>query len=68
MNAAESFLAEIETYLTRSGISASAFGSRAVADPSFVRDLRLGRSPGLDLVDKVRKYIVDNPVTAEASQ
>lgn len=60
MNAAESFLAEIDSYLSLSGMSDTAFGKAAVGDPSFVSDLRAGRSPGLRLVDKVRKYITDS--------
>lgn len=61
MTAAESFLAEIESYLSRSGTSATAFGKAVLGDPRFVGDLREGRMPGLRLVEKVRVYIAANP-------
>ncbi len=42
---AQSFLAEIEAYLASTGTDATAFGKQALGDPSFVFDLRKGRSP-----------------------
>ena len=53
MNSAADFLAAVEAYLQRSGESASAFGRRVLGDPTFVFDLRTGRSPSLRLVDRV---------------
>lgn len=57
MTHAEQFLADIEAFLTRSGMSATAFGTAALNDPSFVPDLRNGRKPNLGLVDKVHAFI-----------
>jgi len=62
MNSHESFLAEIEAFLTKSGMSATAFGRAAVGDPNLVRDLRGGegrqqRMPSLRLVERVNKFI-----------
>jgi len=54
---ADSFIAEIENFLRRSGMSATAFGKAAVGDPCFVSDLRTGRMPGLRLVQKVQEFI-----------
>jgi len=58
---ADTFRAEIDAFLKRSGMSPSAFGKAAVSDPNFVRDLReKDRSPSLKLVDKVHAFIKAN--------
>lgn len=36
-------LGEVETFLARTGMTASVFGRAAMGDPSFVFDLRAGR-------------------------
>ncbi len=51
---AQTFLAEIETYLNRSGSDATTFGKQVLGDPSFVFDLRKGRSPSTRTMEKVR--------------
>lgn len=66
MTAAESFLAEIDAYLSQSGTSATAFGKEVVGDPCFVGDLRAGRMPGLRLVEKVQKHIAAKTIAAES--
>lgn len=53
----ESFLANIEAFLERTGMTATAFGLEAVGDRNFVGDLRQGRMPSLRLVEKVSAYI-----------
>lgn len=55
--AAQTFLQEIEAFLERSKMTASAFGRASVNDPNFVGDLRGGRMPNLGLVDRVNKFI-----------
>lgn len=72
MLTANDFRAEIESFLERSGMSATAFGKVVVGDPSFVHDVRAGRMPSLRLVEKVQTFIRDwqDPITpppAEAS-
>lgn len=57
MVTAESFISEIDAFLTESGMSPTAFGKAAVGDPCFVRDLKAGRMPGLRLVQKVSEFI-----------
>jgi len=57
MLTADSFLAEIDAFLRRAGVTATAFGKAAVGDPNFVGDLRAGRMPGLRTVQKVGDYI-----------
>jgi hypothetical protein len=56
-NLATTFLSEIDAFLNRSGMTASAFGRLAVNDPNFVWDLRNGRSPNLRLVGQVQTFI-----------
>lgn len=53
----ESFVAEIDAFLERSGMSASAFGKASIGDPNLVSDLRAGRSPSLRLIGRVKDYI-----------
>jgi hypothetical protein len=57
MTRAEQFVAEIDAFLERTGISATAFGKGAVNDPNLVRDLRAGRMPNLGLVERVYEFM-----------
>ena len=57
MTSAERLLADIETFLSETGTTASAFGRAAASDPNFVGDLRCGRKPNLDLADRVWDFI-----------
>ena len=54
---AKSFLAEIERFLETEGLEPTTLGKQALADPSFVFDLRKGRSPSTRTIDKVRNWI-----------
>ena len=47
----------IETYLRRSGMSATRFGREAVRDPRFVFDLREGRQIGPVIAARVVAYL-----------
>jgi hypothetical protein len=60
MVTAESFLSEIDAFLTAKGMSESAFGKAALGDPNFVSNLRAGRSPSLKTVSKVADYLRTN--------
>ena len=51
---AQTFLSEIDAYLKASGTDATTFGKQVLADPSFVFDLRKGRSPSTRTMEKVR--------------
>ena len=51
---AQTFLADIEAYLKASSTDATTFGKQVLADPSFVFDLRKGRSPSTRTMEKVR--------------
>jgi hypothetical protein len=61
MMTVESFLQDIENYLARTGMSASAFGRAAVGDPSFVLDLRNGRAPNLRLAARINDFMQAHP-------
>jgi hypothetical protein len=50
-------LDRIELHLKQTHMSATRFGRRAVGDPRFVLDLRMGRRPRRRTVEKVEKYL-----------
>jgi sulfate adenylyltransferase subunit 2 len=54
---AKSFLSEIEHFLTGAGVEPTTLGKQALADPSFVFDLRKGRSPSTRTINKVRTWM-----------
>jgi sulfate adenylyltransferase subunit 2 len=54
---AQAFLAEIEAYLASSSTDATNLGKLALGDPSFVFDLRKGRSPSTRTIGKIRTWI-----------
>lgn len=51
------FLADIESFLARTGIPPSRFGVIVCNDPNFVFDLRNGRSPNLRTLNKVQEFV-----------
>ncbi|MGD9713123.1 MAG: hypothetical protein AB7V46_13780 [Thermomicrobiales bacterium] len=50
-------LERIERHLKETHMSATRFGRRAVGDPRFVLDLRLGRRPRRRTLDRVEEYL-----------
>ncbi len=54
---ASAFLTEIEGFLAKSALDPSSLGKQALGDPSFVSDLRKGRSPSTRTIEKVRAWI-----------
>jgi len=50
-------LDRIELHLKETHISATRFGRRAVGDPRFVLDLRMGRRPRRRTLEKVERYL-----------
>ena len=50
-------LDRIERHLKETHMSATRFGRRAVGDPRFVLDLRLGRRPRRRTLEKVEHYL-----------
>lgn len=53
----EMLLSEVDAFLTRTGTAPSAFGSQAVGDPNLVRNLRAGREPRFNTIQKVKEFI-----------
>ena len=51
---AQAFLSEIEAHLALHNLDATGFGKQILGDPSFVFDLRKGRSPSTRTMGKVR--------------
>lgn len=50
-------LDRIEIHLINHRISATRFGRRAVGDPRFVLDLRLGRRPRRRTLERLKAYL-----------
>ncbi len=50
-------LDRIERHLKESHMSATRFGRRAVGDPRFVLDMRMGRRPRRRTVERVERYL-----------
>jgi sulfate adenylyltransferase subunit 2 len=56
-NIAQAFLTEIERYLAGASIDPTTLGKQALGDPSFVFDLRKGRSPSTRTINRVREWM-----------
>lgn len=50
-------LRDVEKFLRTNNFSAARFGREAVRDPRFVFDLRNGREPRANTVERVRAYL-----------
>jgi len=57
MTLLESFLVDVEAFLSERGMEASLFGRNALKDPNFVFDLRRGRCPNLRTIQRVRAFM-----------
>lgn len=57
MKRADPILRQIEQYLRRTGVSATAFGVAALNDPALVNDLRNGRELRSTTRERVLAYI-----------
>jgi hypothetical protein len=58
-NSNSSLLEEIESFLDRSELSASAFGQQVMGDRHLVHRLRGGKTVRLPTADKIRGFIKD---------
>ncbi len=58
------FRDEIEGFLARFNLNATTFGREAMADPSFVFDIRNGRMPNLRTIDRVREWMHEHETEA----
>ncbi len=66
--AMDTILAEIEDYLTVTGMSATAFGRAAVSSPNFVFRLRRDEDFMWSSVKRARQYMAENPPKPESPQ
>lgn len=57
MDSRTTLLAEIEAFLTRTGMSPTRFGIEAIGDRALLQRLREGRDPKTVTVDKLRAYM-----------
>jgi len=57
MNAQQTLLAEIENFLSVSGMAPGTFGHATVNDGKFVGRLRRGGSVTLETAERIRSYI-----------
>jgi hypothetical protein len=68
MDPTAQFIAEIDAFLERSGMTPTAFGWGALKDPNFVGDLKKkGRQPTLGVVGRVHEFIRASDRMAEES-
>ena len=49
---AKAFLADIDKFLQQAGVDPTALGKQAMGDPSFVFDLKKGRSPSTRTMER----------------
>jgi sulfate adenylyltransferase subunit 2 len=54
---AQTFLSEIERFIAANAIDPTTLGKQALGDPSFVFDLRKGRSPSTRTIAKIREWM-----------
>lgn len=67
MDPTAQFIAEIDAFLERSGMTPTAFGKTALNDPNFVGDLKNeGRQPTLGVVGRVQQFIRNQDAEAAA--
>ena len=55
----QDFLAELEGFLRRQGLTPTSFGRTVMGDPGFVAALKKGRCPTARTIDFVRAHIAD---------
>lgn len=58
------FRSEIEAYLSKTGMSPTAFGRTAAGDPGLVFQLREGREPRFSTISRVRAWMAANAEAA----
>jgi len=58
-------LEDVEAYLERHGISATAFGVAVTSDRHLVHRLRRGSPVSIDTADRIRQYMHNHPLPAQ---
>lgn len=59
--APDPILPDVEAFIAREGMSATAFGSSAIGDPRLVHDLRTGRELRRKTREKIRVFLQRTP-------
>jgi len=57
MSILENFRSDIESFLERTGMSATAFGQQSLKDPNFMGDLKVGRAPSAKTMQRVYDFM-----------
>jgi len=57
MSILQSFLDRVEAFLRRTRMAPTRFGIELCGDPSFVAELRRGRRPNVDLIDRADEFM-----------
>lgn len=65
MTIIEGFRQQVEDYLVAAKMDPTSFGKRSLNDPKFVFQLRAGRSPRAETLDRVIAWIDEHPVEQE---
>mgnify|MGYP000715152582 CR=1 FL=1 len=55
-----SLVADIEVFIRRQGLTPTDFGRVAIGDPNLYRQLKKGRNPRLETMDRIRAFIRAN--------
>lgn len=63
---AQTLRSQVEAFLARTQMPPSQFGSKAVGDPNFVRNLRSGREPRFETSLRVVEFMTAHEEAAEA--
>lgn len=64
MTLSEQFRTEVEGFLADTGMDPTVFGREALNDPSFVFDLRQGRSCRTTTIDRVQAFMSERRAEA----
>ena len=61
-------LRRVDSWLARTGTSASRLGREVSNDPSLIDDMRNGREPRRATIDKLLRFMRDNPEGADEEE
>jgi len=54
------FISRVSAFLGHSGVTPTAFGTKAVGDPNLMRQIGRGRSPSLRTADRILAFIAEH--------
>ena len=58
----DTFIAEIDAYIERSGMTPTEFGLAVMRDGSFDERLKGGKDPRASTIDRVRRWMNERPL------